>query len=548
MQKRTSTIKEIFKNTSYTCLRGANDDMQISNIVFASSEVSSGALFFCVVGLRSDGHDFAASAVAAGAACLVVQRELDLDIPQVLVKDTRATLSLAAANFFGNPSTKMQLAGITGTNGKTTTTFLVEHIARVANKKCGLMGTVEVHIGDEVRPSLRTTPESRDLQELLYEMKSADVEVVALEVSSHAISLGRIAHTHFAVAAFSNLTQDHLDYHKTMDNYFAAKARFFTDFDVEKRVICIDGEYGKKLAKICKDAGHEILTVGACKESDIHIKCAVFSPSTTFLTVEFGKEEIDFELPLVGRFNVENALVASGICIALGFSPKTIVKGLESAPQVAGRMERVRGTRDKQPNFGVLVDYAHTPDALQKAITALAEVTPGQVICVFGCGGDRDKDKRPKMGRAALLADKVIVTSDNPRTEDPLLIIDEILAGMKDDFGATVGAGLDAVTDAAADTAAGVFANIESASTGVFANIANANIAATANTASGNTSERVTVEPDRARAIHKAFELAQDGDAILICGKGHESYQIIGTEKLPFDDRKVAATEIDALC
>lgn len=489
-------IEKVFCGVEHDVVSGSIEAVQVNDVVYASSEVKPGSLFFCVPGARADGHDFAQAAVAAGAAALVVERPLaGCDVPQVQVADTRRALALCAANFFGRPAEKLSLVGVTGTNGKTTTAFLVEHMAaHAAHVKTGLVGTVEVHVGDERRPSLRTTPESRDLQALLSDMVDAGVGVAALEVSSHAIDLNRIAGTRFAVAAFTNLSQDHLDYHKTMESYFAAKARLFTEHEVGARVICIDHEHGRRLVDMCAQAGHEVLTVGARREAFVHLERAVYAPHTTLLTLSFGGQPTDeFALPLVGRFNVENALVCAGVGVALGYTPQAICEALASAPQVPGRMQSVQGKSGKQPPFGVLVDYAHTPDAVAKAISAVADVTPGRVICVFGCGGDRDRDKRPKMGAAALSADIAVVTSDNPRTEDAQAIIDEILPGME----------------------------------------------------AGGT--RVHVERDRRAAIRLALSLAESGDAVLICGKGHEDYQIVGSEKLPFDDRIVAAEEIDAL-
>ncbi len=489
-------IEKVFSGIDYRVVCGDARSLRVSDVVYASSEVRAGSLFFCVPGARVDGHSFAQAAVAAGAAALVVQHPVaGCDVPQLQVADTRRALALCAANFFGCPSEKLALVGITGTNGKTTTASLVEHMARhVAHVETGLVGTVEVHVAAERRPSLRTTPESRDLQALLSDMVDAGVGVAALEVSSHAIDLGRIAGTRFAVAAFTNLTQDHLDYHKTMESYFAAKARLFTEHDVGARVVCIDHAHGRRLAQMCAAQGLDVLTVGADREAFVHLERAVYAPHTTLLTLSFGGErENEFALPLPGRFNVENALVCAGVGVALGYEPRAICDALAHAPQVPGRMQSVRGASGKQPPFGVLVDYAHTPDAVAKAISAVADVTPGRVICVFGCGGDRDRDKRPKMGAAALSADIAVVTSDNPRTEDARSIIDQILPGME-------GAGA-----------------------------------------------RVHVEPDRRAAIRLALSLAQSGDAVLICGKGHEDYQIVGTEKLPFDDRVVAAEEIDAL-
>ena len=488
------SVGDILADVYCEPLDSAALDLKVSSIEFSSRDVSAGALFFCVPGTAADGHDYAADAVNRGAAALVVERPLDVDAPQFLVYDARKALALGSARFFGNPSESLRLGGVTGTNGKTTTTFLVEHMARVAGEQAGLMGTVECHIADEVRPSLHTTPESRDLQMLLRDMVDAGVGVAALEVSSHAIDLGRILGTKFAVAAFTNLTQDHLDYHKTMENYFLAKAALFTDAPVGKCVICTDGEYGRRLAELCRAVGREPITVGSSFDANVRLVDAQFAPHSTKLSIDMDGTKVDITLPLVGRFNVENTLVCAGIGLGLGYSTDIICRALESAPQVPGRLQRVVGKVNTDPGFGVLVDYAHTPDSVAKAISACKAVTPGRVICVFGCGGDRDNTKRPKMGRAALDADIAIVTSDNPRTEDPAAIIDMILPGM-------VGG-----------------------------------------------EDRTHVISDREEAINYALKLAQPGDSVLIAGKGHEDYQIIGTTKHHFDDREVAREGLDKLC
>ncbi len=495
MKSITRPVEDVFQGVAHTLLRGARPDLSVSSLEFSSRDVHEGSLFFCVVGTQVDGHKFAEDAVARGAAGLVVERELDLDVPQVLVDSTRAALAACSANFFGNPSEKLSLVGITGTNGKTTTAFLTEHIARSLGKRTGLMGTVECHIGDEVRPSLHTTPESRDLQALLADMVDADVDVAALEVSSHAIDLGRIDHTRFAVAAFTNLTQDHLDYHKTMENYFQAKKRLFTEHAPAHCVVCVDGEYGRRLAAECEAFGRDLIRVSAQQAAgcEIGVIDARYAPHSTDLTLSVDGRKFAFTLPLVGRFNVENAVVAFGIGLALGFTPEAIAEALSTAPQVPGRLERVTGSDGIVPPFGVLVDYAHTPDSIAKAVSAVKAVTSGRVICVFGCGGDRDHGKRPKMGKAALGADYAVVTSDNPRTEDPGAIIAQIVPGM------------------------------------------------------AGSEERYCVVPDRKEAIAHALRLARPGDAVLIAGKGHEDYQIVGTVKHHFDDREVAREVIDSL-
>lgn len=490
---RICNIESVFAGVPHTALHCDNGPYEVSAIEFSSRDVTLGALFFCVPGTVVDGHDFAADALERGAVALVVERELDLDAPQFLVDDARSALALCAANFYGTPSRKLDVVGITGTNGKTTTCFLVEHLARHVGKRAGLIGTVECHVADEVCPSLHTTPESRDFQALLARMVDADVDVCACEVSSHALDLGRVKGTYFAVAAFSNLTQDHLDYHKTMEDYFAAKARLFTEYEPAACVICTDSNAGKRMAQLVADAGQTLYRVGSDADCDVRLVEARFDARATRIDLEACGEWLHVTLPLVGRFNVENALVAFGIGIALGFTNEAIVSALESAPQVPGRLERVVGARGTHPSFGVLVDYAHTPDSVAKAIDAVRAVTDGRVLCVFGCGGDRDHGKRPKMGAAALAADFAIVTSDNPRTEDPDAIIAQILTGMEGHEG------------------------------------------------------RYTVMPDRAEAIRFAIGKAQPGDVVLIAGKGHEDYQIIGNVKHHFDDREIAAAAIEEM-
>lgn len=495
MTARTKAVEEVFKGVSFEALGGADSTLPVSSLEFSSRDCGEGSLFFCVPGTKADGHAYASDAVEHGACGLVVERRLDVAAPQFLVEDARKALALCSSNFYGRPSSKLKLVGITGTNGKTTTAFLTEHIAQVAGATTGLMGTVECHVGSEVRPSLHTTPESRDLQQLLSDMVDAGCDVAALEVSSHAIDLDRIAGTRFEVAAFTNLTQDHLDYHKTMENYFQAKARLFTDYAPQTSVVCIDNEYGARLADMVDQRGGKLLRVSSADTPgcDIRVVDAAYAPHSTDLSLVVQGAEVRFTLPLVGRFNVENCIVAFGIGLGLGYDLDTIVSALSSAPQVPGRLERIVGTDGTVPPFGVLVDYAHTPDSIAKAVAAVKAVTPGHVICVFGCGGDRDATKRPKMGHAALDADYAVVTSDNPRTEDPDKIIAQILPGM------------------------------------------------------AGHEERYSVVPDRREAIRFALHRAQPGDAVLIAGKGHEDYQIIGTVKHHFDDREAATEELDAL-
>jgi UDP-N-acetylmuramoyl-L-alanyl-D-glutamate--2,6-diaminopimelate ligase len=455
----------------------------VSGVAYRSDRVRPGDVFFCVPGLAFDGHDFASDAVARGAVAVVAERPLDVDVPQVVVRDARAALAVVSARFFGDPTGRLDVVGVTGTNGKTTTCYVLDSILRAAQRTTGLIGTVETRVGESSEPAGRTTPESRDLQELFARMADEGVSSVAMEVSSHAIDLHRVDGVRFAVAAFTNLSQDHLDYHHTMDEYFAVKSRLFTEMPVGARVVCIDDEAGMMLAE---SSGAD-LTVGrsaraAVRATDVRLR----ADGTAFtLVTPAGSAEV--ELPLAGDFNVSNALVAAGCGLALGIGLDDIVAGLNAAPQVPGRLERV----DERQDFAVLVDYAHTPDGLAKAIAAVRALTPGRVITVFGCGGDRDPEKRAPMGEAAgALSDVVVVTSDNPRSEDPTDIILRIQEGLR------------------------------------------------------RTGGDIHVEVDRRRAIALALGLACEGDTVLIAGKGHEDYQIFADRTIHFDDREVAREEL----
>ena len=484
------TCTELFAGIDCTILGNADDE--VNGIAYRSDRVQPGDAFFCVVGMTTDGHSFAQDAIDRGAKVLVVERKVYLadatDVTEIVVKDTRKAMAAAAANFYDHPSKDLALVGITGTNGKTTTTYLVEHIARVAGKRTGVIGNVGIRIGDEAEKSAHTTPESPDLQQLFARMRDARCDVVAMEVSSHALDLDRTWDAAFAVTAFSNLTQDHLDYHHTFEAYFEAKARLFSKDYPAKRVICIDDKWGKELLRRCSVAEDSVVTTGFDPSAQIHPVDVQYAPTHTTITLDVRGSLHTFDYPLVGKFNVENVMCAFGIGLQLGFPAETIVEALEEAPQIPGRLERVSA-----PNTGgvsVFVDYAHTPDALEKALASIMALTPGRTVCVFGCGGDRDASKRPIMGKAALAADHAVVTSDNPRTEDPQAIIEDIVSGMSS------GAG------------------------------------------------RFEVEADRRAAIARAIAQAKPGDSILIAGKGHEDYQLVGDQVLSFDDRIVAAEEL----
>jgi UDP-N-acetylmuramoyl-L-alanyl-D-glutamate--2,6-diaminopimelate ligase len=453
-------------------------DLPVSGIAYRSDSVVPGDVFFCIPGFAHDGHDFAQDAALRGACALVVQRPLDVGIPQLVVADTRQALAVAAAGFYGDPSRDVSVVGITGTNGKTTTSYLIDSILRAEGRSTGLVGTVETRVGSELRGSSRTTPESADLQALLAEMRDAGVQACSMEVSSHAIALRRVDAIRFAAAAFTNLTQDHLDFHHTIAEYASVKRRLFTEFDCRARVVNIDDPFGVGIAA----EAHDVITVGRSAHAQVRAVDERLRVDGSTFTLVAPRSSVRVELPLAGAFNVSNALVAAGCAIALGIDLDVIARGLESAPQVPGRMERI----DCGQPFSVVVDYAHTPDSLEKAIDAVRGVTRGRVIVVFGCGGDRDPDKRPLMGRAAAVADHAIVTSDNPRSEDPVGIILQVEDGLR---------------------------------------------------AAGATYE---VAIDRRAAIGTAIDLAGPADTVLIAGKGHETYQEFAENRIHFDDREVA--------
>jgi UDP-N-acetylmuramoyl-L-alanyl-D-glutamate--2,6-diaminopimelate ligase len=479
-------MTNLLRGVGATPLRVA--DAIVEGVAYRSDAVSPGDAFFCVRGFAHDGHEFAQDALSRGASAFIVERELPaVRAPQFLVPDSRVALALASAEFYDHPSRSMDLVGITGTNGKTTTTYLLDSIMRAAGRVTGIVGTVETRIAGARVASSRTTPESSDLEALLARMRDAGVSAAALEVSSHAIDLHRVDGVRFAVAAFTNLTQDHLDYHRTLEEYFSVKRRLFTDFDVAARVVNIDDPAGAELATGLSDP----ITVGLDEAASVHARNVELSALGSRFELVVGGDVALVALPLAGAYNVSNALVAAGCAVACGVDLFTLARGLERAPQVPGRLERV----DDGGAFAVIVDYAHTPDSLEKAIRAVKAVTSGRVIVVFGCGGDRDPDKRALMGTAAgVSADRVIVTSDNPRSEDPVGIILQIEDGLR------------------------------------------------------LTGASWQVEIDRGRAIAQAIALAEPGDAVLIAGKGHEDYQIFADRTVHFDDREVARRELQASC
>jgi len=478
-------LTQLLENTEIA--DGAIPDVPVEGVAYRSDRVQPGDAFFCIPGFRYDGHEFAGQAAARGAAALVCARPLAIDVPQAVVRDVRRALALASARFYGHPTAALSVVGITGTNGKTTTTYLLESILRAAGRRPGLIGTVETRIAGERLPSSHTTPESADLQRLFRTMVEAGVDSVAMEVSSHAIDLHRVDGTRFAVAAFTNLTQDHLDFHHTLEEYWSVKRRLFTELDVNVRVVNLDDSRGPELAR---DTGAQI-TVGRSAEAMVRAMGERRERFATAFDLVAPQGPAAVTLPLTGAYNVSNALVAAGCALALGIGLEAIVSGLGAAPQVPGRLERI----DEGQPFGVFVDYAHTPDSLAKAIEAVRAVTRGRVITVFGCGGDRDPEKRPLMGAAAGTgSDEVVLTSDNPRSEDPVGIILQVEDGLR------------------------------------------------------ATGASYTAEVDRRAGIARALELAAPGDSVLIAGKGHEDYQVFADRTIHFDDREVAREELRSLC
>ena len=430
--------------------------VDVRELAYDARAAAPGTLFFCVPGSRVDGHDLAPDAVAAGAVALVCERSLDLPVPQLVVPRVRDAMGPAAALFFGDPSGELTVAAITGTSGKTTTSYLLWSILDAAGHRPGLLGSIERRVGGARLPVALNTPEAIDLQRLLREMVAAGNESCVLEATSIASSQGRLAGIRFGVLAFTNLTQDHLDFHGTMEDYFEAKRRLFDQ--AARAAVNVDDPWGRRLAAELPDA----VTFGFAEDAQLR------------------PEQLEgIDLRLRGRFNVENALAAAAAAQALGVGYEAIVPGLEAVRGVPGRFESV----DEGQPFDVVVDYAHKPGALENVLRTARELARGRLICVFGCGGDRDRGKRPQMGRIAFeLSDRAILTSDNPRSEDPRAIIDEVLAGAPE----------------------------------------------------------LEVEPDRRAAIERALEGAQEGDVVVIAGKGHEQGQEVAGVVHPFDDREVA--------
>jgi UDP-N-acetylmuramoyl-L-alanyl-D-glutamate--2,6-diaminopimelate ligase len=467
-------------------------DRVVESIAYDSRRVQRNGVFVALRGEKSDGHQFIEQAIEKGASVIVTEHEVQhAHATCVVMENTRHALADLGAAFYDRPARRLKLAAVTGTNGKTTTTFLLKHICEKAGLRCGLLGTVRYEIGDRVLPAVRTTPESLDVQELLAQMVNAGCKAAAMEVSSHAIAQDRVRGLEWDVAVFTNLTQDHLDFHGTMENYFEAKAQLFTALAEQKEktgataVINIDDRYGAQLVDRL-DKKIPIITYGVGARADFRASNyhAEFA-GTSYQLDARGKSYL-VRVPLIGRFNVANSMAALAAASSIGISLRDAILSLGRSPQVPGRLEAVPAKRQ----FQVFVDYAHTDDALLNVLKTLRELSPRKLIVVFGCGGDRDKQKRPLMGRVAdQNADYSIITSDNPRKEDPDAIIADAEKGFR--------------------------------------------------------SDRYEKIADRAKAIARAIELAQPRDIVLIAGKGHEAYQEFADHTVPFDDIQVARQALE---
>ncbi len=465
-------------------------DVDITGITYDSRAVRQGFLFVAFQGGTFDGHDYISAAVEQGAAAVMAEREISANVPVIVVPNGRSALPVLSARFYNYPSRGMTLIGVTGTNGKTTTTQFIQSIFRAAGKKSAFLGTLGASVDDRIIETGHTTPESSDLQSVLADMLSEGVQALAMEVSSHALVQGRSDLSEFDCGVFTNLTQDHLDFHITLDEYLKAKLKFFSEYPKASSkpfvaAVNIDDPAGEKVAQAT--AGR-VVTYGINKSADVRGSDIEVTPSSVSLVISSEGESVRVNVPMGGYFNAYNSLAAAAACLGLGIDLTTIASGLENTSKVAGRFESV----DCGQSFGVIVDYAHTPDGLENVLSTARELSKRRLIAVFGCGGNRDKGKRPIMGEiASRIADVTIITSDNPRKEDPESIIRDILAGVP----------LNAKPEAIVD---------------------------------------------RREAIEYAIRIAEPDDVVVIAGKGHEDYQIFADCTIHFDDREVAREALQA--
>ncbi len=477
------TLSKLLENVHITEVQG-NIDIKISGIAFNSSEVKPGDVFVCITGFKTDGHIYAQDALEKGAVAIVAEKAIeDIAATVVLVNNTRFALAHMAAVYYEYPYRRFRLIGVTGTNGKTTTTYLLKAILENKGKKVGLIGTNQNMIGEEVIPSHHTTPDSLELMRLFKYMADEGADFVVMEVSSHSLALDRVAACEFDIGAFTNITQDHLDFHKTMAEYILAKAQLFS-------MCCIGvlNSDDEAFSAMEKASNCDIIKYSTVKNDGIFADNIKYNADGVEFDLSYKNERVKIELAIPGKFSVYNALTAAGCGVAAGFSLNDVAAGLKSASGVKGRIEVVKTNTD----YTVIIDYAHTPDGLLNILNAIRDFAKGKIITLFGCGGDRDKTKRPQMGKiAGELSDFCIVTSDNPRSEEPTAIIEDILEGMKD------------------------------------------------------TDCEYKVIENRFEAIEYALDNAKKDDIILLAGKGHEPYQILKDRTIVFDEREIVTKLID---
>lgn len=481
-------LQELLK-TLHSFIPFSGDDPEITSIENDNRKVQKGSLFVCIKGYTVDGHDFAGSAVQNGAVAILAEKPMSLDVPVIIVNDTNRAMAVLADAFYGQPTKKLHLIGVTGTNGKTTTSHLIEKILSDAGKKTGLIGTLYTKIGEETLETKNTTPESLTLQKTFKKMSDSQVNSVVMEVSSHALDLGRVHGCDFDVAVFTNLTQDHLDYHLTMDEYKRAKSLLFSQlgntFSLEKPKFAVLNADDSASDLYRKSTAAHVVTYGIDHKADIQAKKIEMSSTGTSFILETQAGEYPVEIQLIGKFSIYNVLASAAAALVSGIAIKDIIQSLSTVKGVAGRFELVNAGQ----NFTVIVDYAHTPDSLENVLKTIQQFAKKKIYVVVGCGGDRDRTKRPIMAKIACqYATDPIFTSDNPRSEDPLAILSEMEEGVR--------------------------------------------------------GEKYTVVPDRREAIKLAVNQASQGDIILIAGKGHETYQIIGSQVHDFDDRLTAKEAI----
>lgn len=478
-------LSQLLKGMDYEIIKG-NVQTEISTINYDSRKVGEHSVFFCITGYVVDGHDYALKAIELGAKVIIIEKDIKIkaDCTVIRVSDTRKAMALCAANYYGNPASKLKIIGITGTKGKTTTSFMIKHILKEAGYKVAILGTIANYIGEKKLKALRTTPESLDLHELFNIMVEEKMDYCIMEVSSHSLYLNRVYGINFCEAVFTNLSQDHLDFHETFENYYAAKLLLFeknNSSNGNNAVINIDDKYGMRAYK---EVGGNKTTFAIEKEADLRAKDLKMHSRGVSFNLEYKGTNKEVNMHLPGRYNVLNAIGSMAACLNEGIELDTVIKGIFKLESVPGRCEIV--SKKYGLDFEIILDYAHTPDSLLSILQTVREFTTGRLITVFGCGGDRDKTKRPIMGKIGTeLSDLAIITSDNPRSEEPMNIINEIISGIE--------------------------------------------------------KKNYEVVENRKIAIEKAIMQAKKDDLVIIVGKGHEDYQILKNETIHFDEREVIA-------